>query len=452
MPRTLFQGAWRVLAPLGIAALLLSLSVPALASTFNVVYNFAANPDGSAPVPQGALLQDALGNLYGELSSGGTFDLGANYGVSSNGVTFGILYNFGTASTDGAGPVAGLRNILFDANVTGLDYGVTESGGANGVGTVFLQNASGPFSTIYAFQGGTDGANPAGRLLPWFNGDYYGTTIAGGGLAEAGTIFRISGSGHYSVLHRFSGPDGENPWGGLQYGSDGNFYGTTLGGGADGNGAVYRVTPGGHVTVIYSFTGGNDGANPFGELATDFHGNLYGTTSSGGANGNGTIFRVNQWGHLTTLYSFPNDINGNPVNGAFPNSTLTLGIECSHSDFVRRASFGTLLSSHASVRPDNMSAGVTLYGVTPSGGADSSGVAFSFNVATSTYTILWNFTGGTDGADPNGKLLTSFDGNIYGVTAGGGSSGNGDVFAIGGVLQPGTLPLTQPARPVKHIH
>ena len=269
---------------LGIAALILSLSIPATAvPTFNVVYNFGVNPDGSAPVPQGALLQDALGNLYGELSAGGANDLGANFAVSSNGATFGLLYNFGTASTDGSGPVAGLRNVLFDANVTGFDYGVTESGGADSVGTVFVQNAAGPFATVYAFKGGTDGANPAGRLLPGLDGNYYGTTISGGGVEEAGTIFRISPSGHYTLLHRFNGTDGNNPWGGLQYGSDGNFYGTTLGGGVNGVGDVYRVTPWGHVTVIYSFTGGNDGANPFGELATDFHGNLYGTTSAGGA-------------------------------------------------------------------------------------------------------------------------------------------------------------------------
>jgi uncharacterized repeat protein (TIGR03803 family) len=451
MPRTLFRGAWRLLAFLGMAALLVSLAVPATAAeTFKVVYNFAANPDGSAPVPQGALLQDALGNLYGELASGGAADLGATFGVSSSGATFGLLYQFGSRSTDGFGPNAGLRNILFDANVTGLDYGVTESGGINGVGTVFMQNAGGPFATVYAFKGGTDGANPAGRLLPWIDGNYYGTTIAGGGVDEAGTIYRISPSGQYKLLHRFNGVDGNNPWGGLQYGSDGNFYGTTLGGGTNSLGNVYRVTPWGHVTSIYSFTGGADGASPFGELATDFHGNLYGTTSSGGANGNGTIFKIDQWGHLTTLYSFPNDMNGNPVNGAFPTASLTLGIECSHSDFNRRSSLSELLTSHAQSYGTS-SRGVTLYGVTPTGGANNAGVAFSFNVPSNTYTILWNFSGGTDGGAPNGKLLTSWDGNIYGLTEGGGATGNGALFAIGGVLPPGSFPLL-PARPVQHIH
>jgi uncharacterized repeat protein (TIGR03803 family) len=446
MPRTLFRGGGRLLGLLGMAALLLLLSRPAAAAeTFNVVYNFAANPDGSAPVPGGALLQDALGNLYGELATGGGTDgndAGQNYMVSSNGVTFNFLHTFDypTAATDGAGPVAGLRNILFDVNATGFDFGVTEGGGTNGLGTVFLQNASGPFATIYAFAGGTDGANPEGRLLA-VSGGYLGTTVSGGSLDEAGTVFWISTGGAEKVVHRFSGADGDNPWGGLQYGIDGNFYGTTLGGGTDSDGVVYRLSPSGTVSVIHNFTGGNDGSNPFGELATDFHGNFYGTASTGGAYGNGTIFRIDQWGHFKTLYSFPNNSSDVAVNGSFPNETLTLGIECSRMYYQPRASLQQLLRATV----DGASGGrppVVLYGTTSSGGADGYGVAFAFNTATNTYTNLWNFSGGSDGGTPNGKLLTSWNGNIYGVTETGGSTGNGTLFAIGGVLPKGSFPLS----------
>ena len=167
-------------------------------------------------------------------------------------------------------------------------------------------------------------------------------------------------------------------------------------------------------------------------------------------NGNGTIFRVDQWGHFKTLYSFPNDTSGNPVNGAFPIASLTVGIECSRDDFARRSSMSASLANYAQSYSTSGSH-VTLYGVTYSGGVGNSGVAFSFNVATSTYTILWTFTGGTDGANPNGKVLTSFDGHIYGLTAGGGATGNGVVYAIGGVLPSNSFPLL-PARPVHRIH
>jgi len=438
MPRTFSAGLACGIASLCLAFSVAGLAQPAAAApTFTILHAFSGiGNDGLQP--QGGLLQDAHGNIHGETQLGGLNGLGTNYVVSSSGATFATLYNFGGTLIDGQAPTGGLRNLVGDAQVTGIDFGVAQAGGTSGFGTVFISDQLGNEITIHNFSGGNDGFTPVGRLLPWVDGNYYGTALDGGRFGN-GVIFRISGNGNFKVLHAFTLADGANPQGGLQYGNDGNFYGTTVGGGADNEGVVYRISPAGSYKVIYTFTGLGDGGGPQGELATDFHGDLYGTTSLGGGGGVGTIFRLTQLGKFSLLYTFPTASDGSNPKGGVPLGSLTIStLDCSKDLFVgpsrARADLWQRATSGLYGRYGGSSTPVVLYGTTTSGGdASNDGVVFSFNTGTNTYSIVHEFSG-TDGSTPDGKLLGSFDGNLYGTAQAGGANGGGVVFKIGGVL------------------
>ena len=450
MARTPSPSFTRAFAALIVVSSLALLSLPAAATpTFTILHAFTGTgSDGSSP--QGGLLEDQNLNIYGETQLGGLNGVGTNYIVSNTGSSFLTLYNFGATLTDGQVPTGGLRNVAFDFENGGNDYGVAQAGGANSFGTVFVSDHSGHEATLHDFAG-PDGQVPVGRLLPWFDGNYYGTTLTGGGAASAdsGVIFRVSPSGTFNVLHLFTLTDGAGPNGGLQYGSDGNFYGTTGGGGKFGAGVVFRISPTGKFKVIYNFTGGNDGSSPVGELETDFNGNLYGVTDSGGAGGAGTIFKVTQLGKFTLLYTFLPDINGNFPNGATPAAGLTLGNEDSDSQIARMGAKRVLMQrlSGSTVRNSGDSTNI-LYGTAQLGGNANNGVVFSFNLSTKVYTLLYVFSG-PDGSQPAGKLLVSFDGNIYGTAATGGPGSNGVVFALGGVISPS---FVRPSFHIRTIH
>ncbi|MBV8163196.1 MAG: hypothetical protein JOZ91_02900 [Candidatus Eremiobacteraeota bacterium] len=453
MPRTLSIARARIAVALCLALFALALSLPAAAApTFTILHTFSGvGADGAQP--QGGLLQDIAGKIHGETQLGGLNGVGTDWVMSSSGSTFNTLYNFGATAIDGQAPTGGLRNLVGDAEVTGIDFGVAQSGGSFGLGTVFIADQLGNEITIHNFTGGTDGGVPVGRLLPWVDGSYYGTA-ADGGQYGYGTVFRIAGNGSFKVLHAFNLSDGANPLGGLQYGNDGNFYGSTVGGGKFNEGVVYKISPTGSFSVIYNFTGGTDGGGPQEALATDFHGNLYGTTSLGGTGRVGTIFRVNQWGSFTTLYTFPTASDGTNPKGSTPLASLTLStIDCDRDLFTTPAQVRRLIWQRATGRAFTFggSAPVVLYGSTTSGGnATNSGVIFSFNVSTKTYTILYAFSG-SDGAVPDGKLLASFDGNLYGTTTAGGANGVGVVFKIGGVLS-SAAPLRGTFQGIHRIH
>jgi len=190
-------------------------------------------------------------------------------------------------------------------------YGTTEAGGTYGLGTIF-QISTTAFTTLYSFTGtNDDGSNPYAGLVQGSDGYFYGTTGTGGmstslnkfGQAGDGTVFKISTNGVLTSLYSFTGGhDGSGP-GGLVQGSDGNFYGTTGGGGANDLGTVFVVnTDGSRFATLYRFSMGStnssgfytnsDGAYPQAALVQGSDGNFYGTTSQGGTNGLGTVFRL----------------------------------------------------------------------------------------------------------------------------------------------------------------
>ncbi len=323
----------------------------------------------------------------------GNETLVANFTVNSGpiGGSLSSLWSF-TGASDGADPAATL--------VLGSDgnfYGTTSEGGTNGNGTVFRISSTGNLTNLWSFTGGSDGANPYAILVQGSDGNFYGTTSSGGASGN-GTVFRISPSGSLTNLWEFTGgSDGASPYAGLVQGSDSNLYGTTSGGGASGNGTVFRISSTGNLTNLWSFTGGSDGASPYAGLVQGSDGNFYGTTYGGGANGNGVVFRMSPSGSLTTLWFFTGGVDGaNPFFAAL--------VQGSDSNF-----YGTTFGSGS-----GPSANGTVFRISPSGNL----------------TNLWSFTGGSDGASPYAGLVQGSDGNFYGTTSGGGASGNGTVFGI----------------------
>jgi uncharacterized repeat protein (TIGR03803 family) len=164
-------------------------------------------------------------------------------------------------------------------------------------------------------------------LVQATGGNFYGTTL-GGGANGWGTVFKISpGGGPVKTLYSFCSQsgctDGANPYAALVQATDGNLYGTTRDGGANNQGTVFRITPSGTLTTLYSFcsqSGCTDGTNTQAALVQGTDGNLYGTTYAGGANSLGTIFKITPSGTLTTLYSFCSQ--SNCYDGAYPEAGL----------------------------------------------------------------------------------------------------------------------------------
>jgi len=261
--------------------------------------------DGSST--NAGLVEGANGSFFGTTPQGGAYYDGTVFEISPSG-KFSLLYTFCSRKncTDGANPIAGLIQGA-DGNL----YGTTSHGGLYGSGTVFEITAAGKLTTLYSFCADDqsrclDGAIPYGALVQDANGNLFGTTVSGGyGGARngAGTIFEITSSGKLATLHRFCSRknclDGANPWAGLTLATDGNFYGTTAAGGLKDVGTIFEITPSGKLTTLYSFcrqSGCTDGEYPNAGLLQATNGTFYGTASSGGSSncydGCGTIFSL----------------------------------------------------------------------------------------------------------------------------------------------------------------
>jgi len=291
----------------------------------------------------------------------------------------------------------------FGAMIQGSDgnfYGTTVGGGFYGYGTVFKVTATGSESVLYSFSGygvGSNGYNPFSvGLVQDSDGNLYGTT-SNGGAAGYGTVFKLTPTGVETDLHSFAGGnDGAVSYASLILGIDGNFYGTTTSGGVAGYGTVFRMTPAGAESVLYSFAGGSDGATPYASLIQGVDGNFYGTTTGGGAAGHGTVFKLTPSGVEAVLYSFAGG-----SDGATPYASLIQGVDGN------------------------------FYGTTLNGGTNSHGTVFKVTPG-GTETVLHSFSGGTDGAAPYAELTQGSDGNFYGTTCNGGTDGYnlGTIFRV----------------------
>jgi uncharacterized repeat protein (TIGR03803 family) len=413
--------------------------ITCIAATESVVHSFDANADGISPMS--TVVRGADGNFYGTTYSGGAGGLGTVFRITPSGVET-VLHSFVGGATDGSFPAASLIQ-----GSDGSFYGTTANGGPTGAGTVFKITSSGTETVIYFFTGG-DGISPFGALIQGSDGNFYGTT-SGGGPNLNGTVFRLTPSGAMTILHSFTGgiTDGSNSTAALIEGADGNFYGTTLAGGPSYYGTVFKITPSGVETVLHFFSGGaTDGSAPAAALIQAADGNFYGTTYQGGASDAGTVFKITPAGAETLLYSFAvNSTDGDLPAGALIQGNdgnfygtasqggvggdgivfkiTPAGVESVIYAFLGTPADGTRPQSALFQAPDG-----NFYVTTSTGGKTNAGSLVKITPSGSE-TLIFSFNSGPEGQNPVG-LIQGNDGNFYGTTNNGGTSNGGTAFVL----------------------
>ena len=387
--------------------------------------------------------------------------------------TYQVIYNF-TGGADGAFPEAGLT-----MDRAGNSYGTTVYGGVGcpngslpGCGTVFKLSHRGSgwvLTTIYRFQGGSDGANPYAQVVIGPDGSLYGTTYLGGRGCDSygcGTVFKLrpgpsaTGSWTETVLYRFAGsPDGFSPNAAVVFDQAGNLYGTTINGGTFGVGSVFKLTPsdgGWTENVLYSFSNGNDGSYPTSSVIFDQIGNLYGTTTFGGGSlgcliGCGTIFQLTRSGSDWTekvLYRFQGRSDGGYVyaglifdgSGNLYGATGFLGSGNGGTVFELTPSggnwtFNLLYSFTGQGGPYDsllMDTAGNFYGTTGLDGLYQGGSVFRLTLSNGrwTETDLYSFTGFSDGGQPFSGVILDANCNLYGTAVEAGAYGYGVVWEV----------------------
>ncbi len=381
------------------------------ARTETVLYSFCPeNYCRDGAYPSTSLIFDQKGNLYGTTPYGGANESGTVFEFTAEGNET-VRHSFGGAQGDGFYPEAGL---IFDNR--GNLYGTTaDGGGTSNGGTVFKLTPAGEETVLYQFcaeSNCSDGATPQGGLVFDQKGNLYGTTFQGGNpdncYLGCGVVFKLTPQGKETVLYRFcpkiNCADGEFPEGGLLIDRKGNLDGTVYEGGAYGAGAVFKVTPDGKETILHSFGAQADGEYPEAGVIFDQKGNLYGTTTRGGAYAYGTIFKLTPPNKEKVLYSFCPQTNC--ADGAYPLAGLI---------FNQKGN---------------------LYGTTVGGGAHEYGTVFKLTPA-GKESVLYSFCAQNDCADgkePYAGLVFDQKGNLYGTTYDGGLTscdiGCGTVFKL----------------------
>jgi uncharacterized repeat protein (TIGR03803 family) len=438
-----------------IAVSLLGLSAYTAAAQESLLFSFPSGSAGpNASGPGASLISDAQGNLYGTTELGGTRGEGTAFELSpavGGGWTEKVLYSFGQCPTE---PCSGISepegSLIFDGS--GNLYGTTESGGPGGEfggkGAVFelSPGAGGVWTetTLYEFGAAAgDGSNPVAALIFDGEGNLYGTTQEGGANGK-GAVFELSpGAGGVwteKVLYSFGGPaatppDGQDPTGNLIFDGQGNIYGTTFTGGKNDTtgegGTVFEMSPGaGGVwteKVLYNFGNAQspDGFQPTAALIFDNVGNLYGTTRGGGSPLDGTVFELSPgaggvWTE-TLLHSF----TGAPSDGASPYCTLFFDAQ---GNLYGTTKYGGPNNFAGTIDSDYNGSG-TVFEVTPSGVASPESILYSFGGT------------GTDATVPGASLIPDAAGNLYSTSISGGTTGSADVIGDGTVFEIGAAGL-----------
>ena len=327
--------------------------------------------------PNGGLVEDGSGNLFGTTGGGGSYGNGTVFEIAAGSGAITTLASFN--GTNGASP----GGLIDDGS--GNLFGATFRGGSAGYGTVFEVAAhSGVITTLASFNG-NNGAYPNGGLVEDSSGNLFGTTE---GLAHDGRVFEVAAhSGAITTLASFNSQNGYILNGGLVEDSSGNLFGTTYG-------TVFEIAAHGSVvTTLASFNGSN-GVSPTGGLAEDSSGNLFGTTYGGGSYGFGTVFEIAAGSRaITTLASFAASDVEKPRGGLIEDSNGNL------------------------------------FGVTSDDYTTFAGTAFELVAGSGVITTLANISG-TEGEFPQGGLIEDRNGNLFGEALDGGPAGYGTVFEI----------------------
>jgi uncharacterized repeat protein (TIGR03803 family) len=361
------------------AFILLSASVRVTqAQNVTLVYSFSnlgssANPLYVTPAQGG----DA--KLYGTTQGS---DFGSVFRVQTTGAGT-TLYTLD--GTEGVEPSAGVT-LASDGNF----YGTTFEGGTANYGVLFRITPGGVYTVLHNFGGGADGGFPLAAPAEASDGNLYGTTEG----STVSTVYKYALSGTFSTIYQFDNASGQGVVGSLLLGTDGNLYGTAVQGGANNCGTVFKMTTAGIILHYYSFKCGLEGAYPASTLLQASDGDFYGTTTAGGYNGQGTVFKMGQKGLVSILYRF----RGKPSDGSYPIGSLVEGGDGN------------------------------LYGATASGGEKDYGTLFEMTTS-GTHTLLYSFVH-TLGAYPEGGLMQHSNGQFYGTAAKGGAGGAGSVFSL----------------------
>lgn len=389
---------------LACVALTFSLAVSAHAQTFTTLGNFVGF-NGSAPF-FGNIVQATNGNYYGATTRGGKNGFGAIFELTSTGRLNSVsVYSFCSLAgcADGFNPWTA-PILASDRNL----YGTTVNGGnSSDAGTIYKLTVGGKLTTLHSFcptQPCSDGFGPVG-LVQASNGNFYGVAMNGGAYS-VGTLFELTSTGQFRVLHSFCNQTGcatgSIPNASPMQAANGNLYGTTTQGGFHGGGVVYEITPGGSYKALYNFcsqTNCADGAYPQASLVQDAKGNLCGTTLNGGAYGFGTVFEITPSNQFIVLHSFDG------IDGQAPQSAPTL------------ANDGNLYGTTTNGTSDG-----NIYEISPDG----------------TYTSFHPFCNDSSCSvyDAAYGLLQGTDGTFYGATADGGTHGDGAVYSFSNHLGP----------------
>jgi len=394
---------------------------PTQAQTYTVLHAFADGTDGAIPSP---IIRDAQGNLYGTTKYGGLVSCGRDscgtvYKVDSAGKET-VLYSF-EGGNNGSDPVAGL---VRDAK--GNLYGTTQGNGfIGGASVIFKVDPKTGQQTVLYVADGPDASSLDSPLALDAQGNIYGMSPYGGDLScgnggGCGTLFKLTPSGEFTVLHSFTEKEGRQPEGGVVFDAKGNLYGTANFGGdlnceslgygyfVPGCGTIYKLDRSGKFTVLHTFTGEGNGSFPLGVII-DSAGNLYGIAQNGGDEiphsnfeyGVGTIFKVNTSGKFSVLFTFVPCTTPPCTEGQVRNPVFA-----SH---LRRDSNGNL------------------YGLEQSNDCAKGGGCLIRLDTKGNLTDLYDFEGeneGPDGFTPVGVVLGS-DGDFFGSMFIGGSDGGG---------------------------
>jgi uncharacterized repeat protein (TIGR03803 family) len=400
--------------------------------------------------PFARMIQGTDGTLYGTASVGGSGGYGTVFKMEPDGTGFTVLQSFDNSTTGGY-----LESELIQGT-DGALYGTAERGGSSGYGTLFKLNPDGTgFTVILNFDDSTTGANPYAGLIQGTDGALYGTA-SNGGSSGYGTVFKVNtdGSG-FTVLRNFTNSKAAYPRAGLMQGTDGALYGTASAGGSGGYGALFKLNPdGGGYKVLYSFDGWPSGANPFAGLIQGTDGALYGTATSGGSSGHGTVFKLNPDGTgFNVLLNFDNSSTGEkPYAGLTQGTdgalygTAYSGSSSRYGTVFKLNSDGTgftvLLNFDYSTTGANPYAGLiqgsdgVLYGTAVQGGTTELGTLFKLNSDGTGFTVLKTLLFGADpsesGGYPGGGLMQGTDGALYGTTSSGGKYGYGNLAGYNG--------------------